>query len=405
MQPGKPDDARPTILQVIPELETGGAELSTLEIADAITMAGGRALVVSEGGRLEDRLKATGAELIYLKASSKNPLMLGYNARRIASLVKSRGVDLVHARSRAPAWSALWAARSTRRPFVTTYHGAYNEKSTLKSFYNSVMARGDVVIANSRYTADLIASRYSTPRDRMKVIYRGVPLGVFDPERVSNERIETLRRRWQVSSSDRVILHPARLTRWKGQVEVLEAAGQLAKQFPDLVFVLVGDAQGRDGYVEQLRGIIRRSGIEDRVRIAGHCDDMPAAYAASHVTIVASVEPEAFGRAAAEAQAMRCPVISTNIGAPPETVLVSERVGEGKDTGWLVPPSDAISLAQALREALNLDAEARAALGRRAREHIVSSFSTRRMQRETLAVYDALLGTRLVADFDRAAAR
>ena len=401
----KPDLSRPTILQVIPELETGGAELSTLEIAEAITAAGGVALVVSEGGRLEGRLKNSGAELIHLKAGSKNPATMVYNASRIASVIKSRGVSLVHARSRAPAWSALWAARRMKTPFVTTYHGAYNEKSVAKSFYNSVMARGDVVIANSRYTADLIASRYSTPRQRMKVIYRGVPLEVFDPARVGPERIEALRKRWQVSANQRVILHPARLTRWKGQVEVLEAASQVHKEFPDLVFVFVGDAQGRDGYVEQLRTIMRDASIEDRVRIAGHCDDMPAAYAAAHVTIVASVEPEAFGRAAAEAQAMQCPVISTNIGAPPETVLVAERVGAGKETGWLVPPKDAFTLANALREALRLGDDARAALGQRARQHIINSFSTRQMQHETLKVYDGLLGTQLAPAFEKKAGR
>jgi len=299
MQAPKPVIERPTVLQVIPELETGGAELSTLEIADAITKAGGRAIVATEGGRLEGRLSELGAEIVHLKASSKNPATIALNSERLAALIKDRGIDLVHARSRAPAWSALWAARRTGKPFVTTYHGAYNEKNAIKRFYNSVMARGDVVIANSKYTADLVVSRYGTPRSKIKIIYRGVPANVFDPALVTAERIQRLREKWEVPEGKRIILHAARLTRWKGQPEVLEAASMVLKDFPDLVFVFAGDAQGREGYVEQMRSLMRDFAIADDVRIAGHCDDMPAAYGAAHVTIVASIEPEAFeiGRA------------------------------------------------------------------------------------------------------------
>ena len=197
---------RPTILQIIPELDTGGAELSTIEIAEAIERAGGRAIVLSEGGRLVQRLRDTGAELQFFPAAAKNPVRLWWNGRRIAEVVRRDGVDLIHARSRAPAWSAMMAARRTGLPFVTTYHGAYNERSPLKRLYNGVMARGDVVIANSQYTADLIRMRYGTPLDRLRVIYRGVDDRWFDPEKVAAQRVNALRKEWGVKPGARVIL-------------------------------------------------------------------------------------------------------------------------------------------------------------------------------------------------------
>ncbi len=221
-------EKRPTILQIIPELDTGGAELSTIEIADAITSAGGRCIVLTEGGRLVQRLRDTGAEVQFFPAAVKNPVRLLWNAHRIANVIRRDGVDLVHARSRAPAWSALIAARRTGVPFVTTYHGAYSEKSDAKRLYNSVMARGDAVIANSHYTSDLIRMRYGTPRNKLHVIYRGVDGRLFDPVNVAPERVAAVRRRWGIDDKRRVVLHAARLTTWKGQKVVIEAAALLA---------------------------------------------------------------------------------------------------------------------------------------------------------------------------------
>ena len=188
--------SRPTILQIVPRLDTGGAERSVVEIAVAVVRAGGRALVLTEPGRLAPEVVAAGGEIIEFPAATKNPLRMLANAHAIERLVRQRGVDLVHARSRAPAWSALMAARRARVPFVTTYHGAYGETNALKRFYNSVMARGDAVIANSRFTADLIAQRYGTPRQRLEAIHRGVDCAKFDPARIASERISALRARW-----------------------------------------------------------------------------------------------------------------------------------------------------------------------------------------------------------------
>lgn len=222
----------PTILQIIPELDTGGAELSAVEIAEALVEAGARALVATEGGRLADRVRDAGAEIIPFPAATKNPLRMLANVRALERLMQERGVDLLHARSRAPAWSALGAARRTRVPFVTTYHGAYNENGRLKNLYNSVMARSDIVIANSGFTANLVRTRYGTPEARLRVIHRGVDCDRFNPAAVSEDRVAALRVQWGVPSSARIVLVPARLTAWKGQRVVIEAAGLLKSTRP-----------------------------------------------------------------------------------------------------------------------------------------------------------------------------
>lgn len=390
----------PTILQIIPELDTGGAELSTIEIAEAVIAAGGKAIVLTEGGRMLDRLKATGADVRIFPAATKNPVKLWVNAGSIARIVRQENADIVHARSRAPAWSALLAARRTGRRFVTTYHGAYNEKTTPKRLYNSVMARGDLVIANSNYTRDLVRARYGTPDDRIRVIHRGVDVSVFDPEKVGHDRVDRLRSEWGIGPDDRVILHAARLTNWKGQSVVVEAARQLYQQGRlNGIVILAGDAQGRETYAAGLRAAIVAGGLQERVRLVGHVSDMPAAYRVAAASIVASVEPEAFGRTAVESQAMGCPVIATRIGAPPETVLSPPEHGPDSMTGWLVPPADPGVLAEALAEALSLDPVSRQALAARSRAHALSSFSLWQMRFRTLAVYDELLGTDLAARY------
>ncbi len=387
----------PTILQIIPELDTGGAELSTLEIAEAICRSGGQAHVVTQGGRMLSRLESLGAKTHILPVATKNPLRMIANAVSIGRIIRNTGVDLVHARSRAPAWSGLWAARATGCRFVTTYHGAYNEHSAAKRFYNSVMARGDLVIANSNYTRDLIRSRYQTPPHRIRVVHRGVDDRSFDPEAISAERVARLRAAWGLAPGDRAVLQAARLTGWKGQSVVVEAARHLAAQgWPaGAVVILAGDDQGRHDYRLSLERAIAAGGLEGKVRLVGHVDDMPAAYRAAHAAVVASIEPEAFGRTAVEAQAMGCPVIATRIGAPQETVRAGPECGGQDITGWLVPPADAATLSGALRAVLALNDEERGHLGRRARLHVLELFTLTSMRRKTLAVYDELLGTQL----------
>jgi glycosyltransferase involved in cell wall biosynthesis len=383
-----------TILQIIPDLQAGGAERTAVDIAAGLAAAGARALVASEGGRLVAEMQARGGVWLPFPAATKNPLKMAGNIGKLTKLCAAEKVDLIHARSRAPAWTALAAARAMKLPFVTTYHGAYNGGSGVKQLYNSVMARGDVVIANSHFTADLIAERHPFARPKLRVIHRGTDMGGFTPASVALERIAALREAWQVQPEERVVLLAARLTGWKGQRVLIEAARLLREraELGDAVIILAGDPQGRDDYVRELDGLIAAGGLQGVVRRVGHCADMPAAFLAATVVTVPSTEPEAFGRVAVEAQAMGAPVIVSELGAVPETVLSPPQVQPNERSGWRVPPGDAAALAAAIREALALRPSARDALAQRARRHVESQFSLERMVGDTLDVYAALLG-------------
>jgi len=381
-----------TILQIIPELEAGGAERTTVDIAEGLAHAGARALVATEGGRLVGELQAKGGVWVPFRAATKNPFSMLVNVRRLARICHDERVALVHARSRAPAWVALGAARSLNIPFVTTYHGSYAGRSSVKVLYNSVMARGDVVIANSHYTAELIRSLYPQVADRIRVIHRGTDFSVFSPMAVAPERVENLRKAWNVAPHERVVLLAARLTGWKGQKVLIEAAAKLRDAgVRDVAYILAGDPQGRDSYVRDLDGLIEARKLAGIVRRVGHCTDMPAAFLAASVVTVPSTEPEAFGRSAVEAQAMGTPVVVSDLGAVPETVLSTPAVQPHERTGWRIPPADPDALADALGAALGLGASARIAMGVRAREHVERHFSLERMVAGTLEVYSDLL--------------
>ncbi len=381
-----------TVLQVIPDLNSGGAERTTLDVARAIVAAGGTALVVSQGGQMVAELEAAGAEHILLQVKSKNPVTLFRNAGALKELITARKADLVHARSRAPAWSALRAARAARVPFVTTYHGTYNQSNALKSFYNSVMARGDAVIANSRFIADLINARHPFAEGRVTVIPRGSDLKGLAPESVSALRQQTLKDSWGVPAGKPIVLNMARLTAWKGQKVVIEAMVHLRDMgHKDPVAILAGDAQGRDSYVAELKKMIADSDLQDQVRLVGHCSDVPAALALADVSVVASVWPEAFGRAAVEAQAAGVPVIVSDHGAVPETVLAPPEVADEERTGWRVVPAAAMALAVALNAVLAQEPGMLEAMRQRALEHVQRNFSVETMCGRTLDVYAAVL--------------
>jgi glycosyltransferase involved in cell wall biosynthesis len=288
---------------------------------------------------------------------------------------------------------ALGAARRLGVPFVTTYHGSYSGRTGVKVLYNSVMARGDVVIANSHYTAGLIRALHPEQAgDRVRVIHRGTDLSLFTPAAVGASRVEALRRSWGVAPHERVVLLAARLTAWKGQRVLIEAAALMRDRgVNDLAIVLAGDPQGRSAYERELDALIAARGLAGVVRRVGHCTDMPAAFRAASVVAVPSVEPEAFGRSAVEAQALGTPVVVSDLGAVPETVLAPPDTASGQRTGWQVPPGDAPALADAIIEALSLGASARDALARRARAHVEAHFSLERMVADTLAIYTELL--------------
>jgi glycosyltransferase involved in cell wall biosynthesis len=379
---------RPAILQVVPRLDTGGAERSTIEIACALSHEGFAPLVASEGGRMVPELVEAGGEWIEMPVNAKAPHILLANALRLRTLINARNIRLIHARSRAPAWSSLWAARMANIPFVTTYHGSYTANSSLKRFYNSVMARGDAVIANSQWTAEHIRAQYKFAPKKLVTIPRGIDLSRFDPASVAPERVDALRKLWGVQPGETVILLPGRLTRWKGQEVLIAAMAILAKQnaVQGIRTVLAGDAQGRTAYEAELRTAISAANLGRHVAIAGHVSDMPAAYLAADVVVSASTQEEAFGRVAAEASAMGKPVVATDHGGARETIVAGE-------TGFLVAPGSAPALADALNRLTAMRQDDRAEMGSRGRAHIARNFTVERMCADTLKLYRALLGT------------
>lgn len=377
-----------TLLQVTPELETGGAEQTTIDVAHAVVAQGGKALVATRGGRMAARLEADGGRLAQMPAQSKNPLVMLGNAARLIDLIRREKVSLVHARSRAPAFSALWAAHATQVPFVATYHGVYNAKSGLKRWYNAVMTKGAMVIANSEYTREHVIREHGVSADKVVAIPRGVDLSRFEPGVVSADRIETLRKAWGVAPDERrlKVLLAGRLTRWKGQGLLVQAIALLKARGEDKVLLLLaGDDQGRKGYRAELEAAIAQAGLEDAVKLVGHCDDMPAAYILADLAIAPSLEPEAFGRTAVEPQVMGRPVIAADHGAARETVVPGE-------TGWLVAPGDAEAWAAALIEAANIGASGRQSMGQAARLRARRLYSVDAMCEATLKVYARVLG-------------
>ena len=379
-----------TLLQVVPELETGGAEQSTLDVARAVIAAGGRAFVATRGGRMTARLEADGGRLAQMPVQSKNPLVMLGNAARLVDLIRSENVSLVHARSRAPAFAALWAARTTHTPFVATYHGIYKAHSGLKRWYNAVMTRGDLVIANSDYTRDHILAEHAVDPAKVISIPRGVDLDRFNPSWVTPERVEALRQGWGIAADDRRtrFLLAGRLTRIKGHLTIIEAAARMKAQGrDDFLILFAGDDQGRTGYGEELARAIADAGIEDRIKIVGHCDDMPAAYLLADVSILPTTVPESFGRAAVEPQAMGRTVIASNHGGTTETVA------DGI-TGWLVPPDEPTAWAAAMLKAIDIGPGRRSEMGQVGMNRTRQLYRVDAMCEATLAAYERVLEAR-----------
>src|SRR4051794_36053019 len=290
----------PAVLQVIPSLASGGAERGTVEMAAALVDAGWTAYVASSGGPMERQLVRAGAQHIKLPLASKNPVVIRRNARALKHIIRRHRIDIVHARSRAPAWSALWAASATRRRFVTTFHNAYDTDLPLKRWYNSVMARGERVIAISQFVGEHAASAYGIGPDRLRVIPRGVDLAAFDPHRVRGDRVAALARQWRVPDDVKIVMLPGRLTRWKGGLDLIEAVARLARR--DLCVLLVG-AEQRAGFRRELEGAIERLGLVRLFRIGHHRPSMAGAYMLWGVARPASDAPGGVGRGLIEAQA------------------------------------------------------------------------------------------------------
>lgn len=392
--PAPGQDALPpgfTLLQVIPELDTGGAEQTTIDIAAGVVAAGGRALVASRGGRMAPKLAEAGAQFVPMPVHSKNPLTVWANGGRLARLARAERVSLIHVRSRAPAFSALMAAHAARVPLIATYHGVYNARSSLKRWYNAAMTRGDAVIANSDYTRGHVIAEHGVDPTKVVAIPRGIDLERFDPAAVDAGRVAALSQAWDVDPDEArlKVLLAGRLTRWKGQRLLIDAAARLKAQGgPRPLILMAGDDQGRTAYRDELVAAIAAAGLEGEVRLVGHCADMPAAYLLADLAVAPSLDPEAFGRTAVEPQAMGRPVIAADHGAARETVAPGQ-------TGWLAAPGDADAWAAALAEALAAGPERLAQMGAAARARVAGLYSVEAMCAATLAVYAKALKTQV----------
>lgn len=375
------------LLQVVPELETGGAEQTTLDIARAVVASGGKALVATRGGRMAARLEADGGHLALMPVQSKNPLVMLGNAARLIDIIRREKISLVHARSRAPAFSALWAAHATGVPFVATYHGIYNAKTHLKRWYNAVMTRGALIIANSDYTRDHVMAEHGVDPGRIISIPRGVDLARFDPGKVTPARIQALRDLWDLGPADgrTIFVLGGRLTRLKGHLSIIQAAALLkAAGRQDFLILFVGDDQGRTDYRHEVEAAIASAGLGDQVRAVGHCDDMPAAYRLADFALLPSTQPESFGRAAVEPQAMERGVLVSDHGGARETVVEGE-------TGWRLAVGDAEAWARGLQTALETTPDRRLAMGQAGAARAKKLYSVEAMCAATMAVYARIL--------------
>ncbi len=370
-----------TVLQIIPSLESGGAEQSCIDVAAAIVNAGGVAYVATSGGRRIPEIIRAGGKIIQLPLRTKNPVTMWRNSKALEALIREHRIDIVHARSRAPAWSAYWATQKTDAHYMTTFHAAYKFASKLKQRYNSVMAKGERIIAISQFIAQYILDHYQVDPSRIRIIYRGTPLERFHPNMVHPERIIKLAREWQIPDDKLLILMPSRLTRIKGHHVLIEALSKMNRS--DIFCIISGAEPGRDHYQQELTELIEHYKLSNVVRIVGPIIDVPAALRLAQVMVAPSLVPEGFGRMPVEAQAMGTPVVASAIGGHNEIIIDNE-------TGWLVPPDDAQAMADAMNKALNLTDLERVNMATKAMSFVSTHFGKEQMTSQTLDVYREL---------------
>lgn len=372
----------PVIMQIVPALNSGGVEQGVIDLNAAIVKAGGHSIVVSSGGtRVREIVKAGGTHIV-LPVHSKNPLTIATNIARLRKIIRTNNVDIVHACSRAPAWSAGRAVQGTSARYLTSVHAAHKIGGALKRLYNSSITKGERVITVSHFLADYLEKNYQVDSANIRIVHRGVALEKFHPNSVTPDRLIKIAKQWRVPDGAPVIVLPGRLSRIKGHMFLIDALQQVKQK--DFFCLFVGSSAGNENYHKELETYIESSALGGSVRIVNHCDDMPAAYMLATVVVSPSLEPEGFGRIAIEAQAMGRPLITTDHGGSRETVLRDE-------TGWLVTPGDVPGLTAALDEALSLDAGQRAKLATRAMSHISAHFTNDSMTAATLDVYAELL--------------
>jgi len=373
----------PVILQILPALNAGGVEQGVIDINAAIVKAGGQSIVVSNGGTRVHEIQRHGGIHIQLPAHSKNPVIMMQNVKRLCSIIREYNVQIIHACSRAPAWSARKAAQKTGIKFMTSVHAAHKVQNSFKRFYNSALTKGERVIAVSHFLADYLEDEYGTDPNRIRVVHRGIAVEKFHPNSVTPDRLIRLSTEWRIPEGAPIVFMPSRLTRLKGHICLIDALVKLRNK--DIFCIMLGASEKNSGYGAELVRHIEENGLGGQIRIVNQCQDMPAAYMLANAVVAPSLVPEGFGRVPIEAQAMGRPIIASDHGGTRETIVRNE-------TGWLVPPDDSEALSQALREALGLDIKQRAILATRGMSHVAEHFTVEQMCSKTLDVYAELLG-------------
>tara|TARA_B100000242_G_scaffold37127_1_gene22093 strand:+ start:626 stop:1780 length:1155 start_codon:yes stop_codon:yes gene_type:complete len=377
------------VLQVIPRLGYGGAETGCYDLAHYLHEQDCKSYIVTSGGELIKYIDKKKVKLIKLPVQSKNPLIILINSIALTLLILFLNISIVHARSRAPAWSCYLATKITRRKFVTTFHGTYNFKNSIKKFYNSIMVKSDVLIAGSNFIFSHISENYQkflNSKKKFLVIFRGINTEYFDSDTIKKKDIDKLKATWKIEDNKKIILLPGRLTAWKGQEMFIEAINLFKQSNPELDFVAVilGDDQGRTVFRKKLERLVEQFNLTQNIKFVDNCNVMPVAYYISDVIVSSSIEPEAFGRVSVEAQAMKKPIIASNIGGSKETVIDNK-------TGLLFESGNPKSLCDKLNEIIKLDTLTLDLMGREGRKNVINRFNIEKMCLNTYSEYKKLV--------------
>ena len=377
------------VLQVIPRLGYGGAETGCYDLAHYLYEQKCKSYIVTSGGELLEYIDKKKVKLIKLPVHTKNPILIIINSIILAVLILFLNISIVHARSRAPAWSCYIATKLTARKFVTTFHGTYNFKSSIKKFYNSVMVKSDLLIAGSNFIFSHISENYKrflNSKKKFLVIFRGINTEYFDADTIKFKKVEKLKNTWKIEENKKIILLPGRLTAWKGQEMFIEAINLFQLKNPELdyVAVILGNDQGRTVYRKKLERLVQQFNLTQKIKFIDNCRDMPLAYHISDVIVSSSIEPEAFGRVSVEAQAMKKPIIASNIGGSKETVIDNK-------TGLLFDSGNPKSLCDKLDEIIKLDSLTLDLMGREGRKNVINRFNIDKMCLNTYSEYKKLI--------------
>ncbi len=377
------------VLQVIPKLGYGGAETGCYDIAHYLAEKECASFIATSGGGLLKYVKKNKVKIFRLPVHSKNPILIVFNTIILSFLILFYNINIVHARSRAPAWSSYLACLITRRKFVTTFHGTYNFKNNLKKFYNSIMLRAKLTIAGSNFIFNHINENYSeylNKKKKLRVIFRGINIDFYNQKNISILNLEKMKKEWDLSPDKFIILLPGRLTYWKGQEKLIEALNILIEDYNTSNFqaIILGSDQGRKVYKKKLIDLVQRYRLSQKVKFIDHCKEMPLAYSLADLVVSTSVEPEAFGRVSVEAQAMGKPIVASNLGGSKETIL------KGK-SGYLYKHDDARQLAKTLHTVIELDQDSLNSMGNEGRKNVTKKFDVEAMCDSTLREYKKLL--------------